>query len=153
MLIALLAPAPAIAQVEDAAAALAKARRLLGKARDRAALDTLVASLKHGGHARGITARLHLWVGVARYNLGKRKAARRALRIALELDRKLTLPDDVSPKITALLDEIRATLPPPAAPKRDEPAATVKPPPDKGRFGFTVGARSKPATNADDDDS
>lgn len=95
------------------------------------ALDLLEQAATHPGSSDEEKARVHLYLGFTRMTLGDRPMAERDFAKALQLDYHIELPQDLSPKIVAVFDKIKETIPPPA----------VEPPPDDtgGDGGVTGG--------------
>ncbi len=70
-------------------------------------------------------AEIELYAGLCVLGLGNEREAVERLEMALKLDRGIELPALVSPKVTALVDKVRAKLGP-----VPEPEPAVAPPPD-----------------------
>jgi hypothetical protein len=68
-----------------------------------------------------------MWLGLSHAGAGDMDNARVALAAALESDTNLTLPEKVSPRITAMFDQLKAE----AAAKKAPPPPTDPPPPEE----------------------
>lgn len=85
-----------------------------------------------------------LWLGLAYAGSGDLEEAKRSFRYALEADRTAALPTETSPRIEAMLEEIRtevARTPLPPPPPPPPPTDSAPPPaPSLGVIGGGVGA-------------
>lgn len=73
-----------------------------------------------------------MWLGLSHAGAGDMDNARTALAAALESDANLSLPEKVSPRISAMFDQLKADAAAKAAkPPPDEPPPGDPPPPEK----------------------
>ena len=93
------------------------------------ALKLLEQAAEHPGSSDAQKARVHLYLGFTRMTLGDRAMAEREFARAIEIDYHIELPQDLSPKIVAVFDKVKQTIPPPA----------VEPPPDDTGGGGGTG--------------
>ena len=100
---------------------LVRGVKLLDQAEDEKALRAFKRALKRRGSSKAGRARIHLYLGVTRMNLGQEELARKHFRVAFRLDPRADLPPDMSPKMHQLAEEVRQEQPP-------GPAPTVTPP-------------------------
>jgi hypothetical protein len=86
------------------------------------AREKLTAARKNGAPSE--RARADLWLGVVELERGRDAAARRSLRAALQADPNLEVPQRLSPKVRALVEELR---PVPKEPTQETQKDTPKP--------------------------
>ena len=86
------------------------------------AIKAFEKALDWPGNTRKERATIQLYIGVAQSNVTDYDAAEASFKRALTLDPSVELPKHTSPKITALLERVRAEL---------RPAKAVAPPPPR----------------------
>ncbi len=133
----LFAAAPALAKPKSkAATALQRAIKLSNDMEDAKALKELQKALA-ASPTEAEQAQIHLYFGIAYFNLLKPEEAKQSFGKALDLDPALELPESTSPKIKDLFAKLKAgrgkkpdegKTPPPPTSKPDE-GGTITPPP------------------------
>jgi hypothetical protein len=114
----LLAVAPARANPH-----LERGIRLVTQAENAKAIHALRRALQARESPSGEQARIHLYLGIAQFNLLQLKPARASFRRALQLDPRIQLPEGGSPKLTSFFAGLKPSAPPP------EPTPTPAPTP------------------------
>jgi hypothetical protein len=86
---------------------LEKGIRLLGDMEDQRALGELQRALSVPGLTKKEKARIHLYLGIAHFNLMRTEAAKKSFLRAVELDPEAQLPEMTSPKIRVFFAKLR----------------------------------------------
>ena len=119
----------------------------LNNMEDRKALDTFIIALKETKEDDKV-ASIHIYMGMAHFNLLDQAAARMSFREALKLRPKTPLPANVSPKIRELFQQVKdkvnaemaAKLKRKSKPKPKPKPKKPPPPKDDGRGAYRASA-------------
>ena len=115
---------------------------------DRKALDTFVIALKEAKNDDEVST-IHVYMGMAHFNLMDKAAARESFRAALKLRPKTPLPANVSPKIREFFNEVKGKINAEMAAKlkaklkakaKPKPKKKPLPPVDDGRGAYRASA-------------
>ncbi len=79
-----------------------------------------------------------MWLGLSHAGAGDMDNARTALAAALEADATLALPERVSPRISAMFDQLKADAAAKAAKPPDQPPPPDDPPPPEKPLSMTL---------------
>lgn len=97
----------------------------------------LLDALKNTDSTKKEMAKVHIYLGLVHFTLGDKSGARKDFEAALKLDYNSTLPPDTSPKIMAVFNTVKDSLPPPVivTPVKNHPPGIhgVPPPPPRKR--------------------
>lgn len=100
--------APLLAQTNTQ---LQRGIALLENLEEQKALEAFEEALKSPGNSTEVQTQIHLYRGIALFNLLETDAAKTAFWQALSIDKNVTLPDNVSPKIKDLFESLRTRIP------------------------------------------
>lgn len=132
LLASMLAPGAALGAAESSGrAALEAGIRAYDELELEAAASALETALAAPELEASERATASLYLGMLELDRGRAVEARRALARAVRLDRGVRAPDGASPKVLALLEEVRAELPPPMPTPTEPPVALVEPSPEE----------------------
>lgn len=102
---------------------LTQAKVLYQETRYEKALERLARAARRADATRPELVEIELYSGLCEYSLAHWDAGRRHLKIALELDPNVALPEGLSPRIVDEINSLR-----PAPPPAPSPVATESPP-------------------------
>jgi tetratricopeptide (TPR) repeat protein len=122
--------------------------KLLTELESAKAVKQLRRALRWRGSSPAELATIHLYLGIAHFNLQQTREAAASFRRALALRPEIQLPRLTSPKIEELFRSLRPAVPAPAPPPPSRPAAPgpvrAPPPPRSAPPEDAIVARSSP---------
>ncbi len=86
---------------------LSKGIKLIDQAEDEQAIATLRRALRWKGNTPVDLTKIHLYLGIAHFNLLQKDTASKHFKSAIKLNPKVQAPDDVSPLIETFLEDIK----------------------------------------------
>lgn len=87
---------------------LSKGIKFIDQAEDEQAIATLRRALRWKGNTPVDLTKIHLYLGIAHFNLLQKETASMHFKAAIKLNPKVQAPDDVSPLIETFLEEIKS---------------------------------------------
>jgi len=108
---------------------LARGVRLIEEMEDAKAVRALQRALRVRRNTDQVRAKIHLYLGIAHFNLLDKDRARQELKQACKLDPAIKLPPTTAPKIRELFDSLQPARPPEPETTRPAPVERRPPPP------------------------